>query len=128
MKKKLMTSALLMVMLSAQAGDYTYLNVEKADGTVISLTASDLTITFADGYLVAGSEKIAALTDLSKMYFSNTEGTTGISSISDGEDFTAGDADAVYDLSGRQLPQGSQLRKGVYIVKKNGRTLKMHVK
>ena len=127
MKKKLVTTALLGVMLAAQADEYNYLSVEKTDGTVISLSASDLTITFTDGYLMAGTEKIAALTDLSKMYFSNT-GATGINSIIDDENISIGDADAIYDLNGRQLPQGAQLHKGVYIVKKNGRTLKVQVR
>lgn len=128
MKKKLLTTALLCGMLTVQASDYSYLNVEKADGTVVSLPASDLTITFADGYLMAGSEKVAALSELSKMYFSNTGRTTGITGISDDGDFSIDEADAVYDLSGRQLPQGSQLRQGVYIVKKNGRPLKVQVR
>ena len=119
MKKKLVTTALLGVMLAAQADEYNYLSVEKTDGTVISLSASDLTITFTDGYLMAGN--------LSKMYFSNT-GATGINSIIDDENISIGDADAIYDLNGRQLPQGAQLHKGVYIVKKNGRTLKVQVR
>ena len=128
MKKKLVTTALLGVMLTAQADEYKYLSVEKTDGTVVSLSASDLTITFADGYLVAGTEKVAALAELSKMYFSNTEGTTGINSITDSEGFSIGEAEAVYDLNGRQLPQGSQLHKGVYIAKKNGKTFKVQVR
>ena len=128
MRKKLLTAAFLAMQLSVQAADYNYLNVEKTDGTVISLSSSDLMITFADGYLVAGFEKIAALSELSKMYFSNTEGTTAINGISADDDFSIADADAVYDISGRQLSQNSQLRQGVYIVKKNGRTLKVQVR
>lgn len=46
---------------------------------------------------------------------------SGISGITAGKN----GVDAVYDLSGRRLPQDSSLREGVYIVKKNGKTFKM---
>ncbi len=121
--------ALLGGLLSAHADSYTYLNVETTSGTVISIEAASATITFADGYLLSGTEKIAALTELSKMYFSNEKGSgsTGISSITSDSDFSIDQADAIYDLSGRQVDK-SQVKKGVYIVKKGSETHKMQVR
>ena len=120
--------------MAAQAVDYQYLNIEKTDGTAQSLTAVGLNITYKDGCLVAtnGSETATfALTDISRMFFSNTKDVTAIADITTIAD--DGEA-AVFDLAGRQVAEGrlqevkTQLRKGVYIVKLNSKTLKVQVK
>ena len=120
--------------MAAQAVDYQYLNIEKTDGTAQSLTAVGLNITYKDGCLVAtnGSETATfALTDISRMFFSNTKDVTAIADITTIAD--DGEA-AVFDLAGRQVAEGRlqevkpQLRKGVYIVKLNSKTLKVQVK
>lgn len=120
--------------LAAQAADYQYLNIEKNDGTALSLTAIGLDMTYKDGNLVAtnGSETATiALTDISRMFFSNTKDVTAIADITT----IADDGEAtVYNLAGRRLAEGrmqevkTQLRKGVYIVKLNSKTLKVQVK
>jgi len=130
MKKNLLITMLLGTALAASADDYAYLNIVKADGTGISLPATEATITFADGYLVTGSEKIL-LSELSVMQFSNesVSSTTAISSPTEADtDFSLSDADAVYDLNGRQLSTDAQLRPGVYIIKKGNTTKKIQVK
>ena len=72
MKGTLLFVMLFSIFQSVNAEDYTYLNVQKADGTGVSLGLSNLSITFSDGYFVSGDIQIA-LADLSKMYFSNEE-------------------------------------------------------
>lgn len=61
-----------LIFQSVKADDFTYLNVQKTDGTGVSLELSDLSITFSDGLFMAGDTQIA-LTDLSKMFFSDEE-------------------------------------------------------
>ena len=121
--------------LAAQAADYQYLTIEKKDGTALSITAVGLNITYADGKMTAtnGTETATlALTDLSRMFFSNSKEATAIVAIEDLQPETAA---TVYDLSWRLvanevLPSAlsSQLRKGVYIVRQNTKTVKIQVK
>jgi len=42
--------------------------------------------------------------------------------------FSLNDADAIYDLNGRQLSGDAQLHKGIYIIKKGNLTKKIQVK
>ena len=49
---------------------------------------------------------------------------TGINAVS----VETSDAEVTYDLGGRQLPKGSQLRKGVYIIRKDGKARKVILK
>lgn len=120
-------------MQSIQAADYDYLTIVETDGTRTSLTAVGLTITFSDGSLVAtnantSETKTVSLTNLASLNFSTTnETTTGISSI-EAEGFNLGEAEAVYDLSGRQIPEGTSLTRGIYIIKKGGITRKIQIK
>jgi hypothetical protein len=60
------------------------------------------------------------------MYFSKQDETTGISEELrvKSEEFAAA---TIYDLQGHQVSK-DQLRKGVYIVKSNGKTYKIVVK
>ena len=105
--------------LTAQAGDYTYLTFETADGAKASVDVSSLPVT------TIGNQTFA-LADLSKMYFLPTDETTGISEglrVNSEEAATA----TFYDLHGKKVDK-SQLSKGVYIVKTKQRTYKMVVK
>ena len=120
--------------MAAQAIDYKYLTIEKNDGTAQTLTAVGLNITYADGMLTAtnGSESATlALIDISRMFFTNTKDATAIADITTITD--DGEA-AVFDLAGRQVTEGrmqdvkARLRRGVYIIKLNSKTLKVQVK
>ena len=96
--------------LAAQATDYQYLTIEKNDGTALSLTAVGLNITYTGTQLTAtnGYETTTfSLSEISRMYFSK-------------------DAE-VYDHNGRRV-LASNLQKGVYIVKENGKTRKVTIK
>ena len=135
MKRQALTAMVLFGTLAAQAADYQYLTIEKKDGTALSITAVGLNITYADGKMTAtnGTETATlALTDLSRMFFSNSKEATAIVAIEDLQPETAA---TVYDLSWRLvanevLPSAlsSQLRKGVYIVRQNTKTVKIQVK
>ena len=121
--------------LAAQAADYQYLTIEKKDGTALSMTAVGLNITYANGKMTAtnGTETATlALTELSRMFFSDTKDATAIATIEDLQPETAA---TVYDLSGRLVASevmpsalSSLLRKGVYIVRQNTKTVKIQVK
>lgn len=112
--------------LAAQATDYQYLTIEKNDGTAQSLTAVGLNITYTDTQLTAtnGTETATfPLSEIRRMYFSNTKETTGIeTTIAE----IAKDVE-VYDLNGRRVLT-SNLQKGVYIVKENGKPRKVTIK
>lgn len=133
MKKWLTSLLAVAAMQSIQAADYDYLTIVETDGTRTSLTAVGLTITFSDGSLVAtnantSETKTVSLTNLASLNFSTTnETTTGISSI-EAEGFNLGEAEAIYDLSGRQIPEGTSLTRGIYIIKKGGITRKIQIK
>ena len=103
MKKILMLLTMLVGALTAQAEDYTYLTFETTDGAKASVSvASDVTLTISGTTLTVGSQSFT-LTNLSKMYFSNTdETTTGISEklrVNSEEFATA----TFYDLNGKMV-------------------------
>ena len=133
MKKKVMTILLLSTTLLVHAGDYDYLTIESSNGNKTSLTAVGLTIAFSNGKFVAtnGSESATlSLSTLSKMRFTDTNNSTetALNSIDSTDDgFGIDDADAIYDLSGRQVPPTS-VKKGIYIIKKGQETRKIQVK
>ena len=124
MKKILMLLTMLVGTLTVQAGDYTYLTFETTDGAKASVSvASDVTLTISGTTLTVGSQSFT-LTNLSKMYFSNTDETTGIEEITSA---TLDEATDIYDLQGHKVSK-DQMRRGVYIVKTNSRTYKMVVR
>ncbi|MBO7347040.1 MAG: hypothetical protein J6U46_01135 [Bacteroidaceae bacterium] len=116
MKKLLLLLTALTATLTAHSQDYAYLTFQTTDGAKISVPASSLTITISGNTLTAGSQTFD-LTNLSKMYFSSDNQSTGVSTLtSDDLDGTS----EIYDLNGRKVSTAN-LQKGVYIVKsKNG--------
>ncbi len=121
-----MLLTMLVGMLTAQAEDYTYLTFETTDGAKASVSvASDVTLTISGTTLTVGSQSFT-LTNLSKMYFSNTDETTGIETIDNGQ-WTIDNSTDIYDLQGHKVSK-DQMRRGVYIVKTNSRTYKMVVR
>jgi len=125
MKKLFLLLTLMIGTLTAQAESYTYLTFETTDGAKVSVEVSSLTITISGTTLTAGSQSFT-LTNLSKMYFSASNETTGISEELrvESEEF----ATAIYDLQGRKISK-DQMRSGqVYIVKTKNGTHKIAVK
>jgi hypothetical protein len=127
MKKILWLLTMMVGTLTAQAGEYTYLTFETTDGAKASVSVEGLTLSISGTTLTAGTQTFT-LSNLSKMYFSNTDesSTTGISEelrVNSEEYATA----TFYDLYGKVVDR-SQLSKGVYIVKTKSKTYKMVVR
>lgn len=123
MKKIVLFMMALVGVQTLLADDYPYLVFETADGTKTAVSSTTLTITIKDGKLMAGSKEFT-LTDLSKMYFSETGETTAVETV-DVE--TLDDATEIYDLQGRKVTK-AQMRRGVYVIKTKKGTRKVNVK
>lgn len=126
MKRTLLILTTVMATATAMAGDYPYLTLQTADGTQKPLAVESLVITFSDGQLVATNAEgtqTFTLTDLTQMFFSADGQETAIEAI--GAELTDGDAE-IFDLQGRRVENMS--RKGIYIVRENGKTRKVLVK
>lgn len=118
---------LLLGMVSATADtDYPYLTFQTSDGTKVSVSVSELTISISGTTLTAGSESFT-LTNISKMYFSTTdESSTDIQTIRI-SDLTDDDEVEIFDLQGKRVPKNG-LRQGVYIVRTREGISKIAVK
>ena len=123
MKKIVLFLTMLVGVLTAQAADYTYLTFETTDGAKASISVSNLTLTINGTTLTAGTQSFT-LSNLSKMYFSNTDETTGIEEITSA---TLDEATDIYDLQGHKISK-AQMHKGVYIVKTKQGTHKIVMK
>ncbi len=129
MKKIMVLTFLTVLTLGMRAADYNYLVFTLNDNTTQAISASYLNITFSNGSLIAtsGSETVTIeLTKLTKMAFSN-DNATGIQTIESAA-VTIDSATEIYDLNGRRLPNGSQLSRGIYVIKSNGKTSKVQIK
>ena len=109
--------------LTTQAGEYTFVTFEMTDGTKASVPASSLTMTISGNTLKAGSQTFV-LTNLSKMYFSDTNESTAIEEVTTA---TLDEAAEIYDLRGNKVKK-DQMKRGVYVVKTKNKTYKMIVK
>ena len=126
MKKILLLFMAIVGALTAQADDYAYLTFETTDGAKASVAVESLTLTISGTILTAGSQQFT-LSNLAKMYFSNTDETaTGIETIDNGQ-LTMDNSAEIYDIQGHKVSK-SAMRKGVYIVKTNSKTYKMIVR
>ena len=125
MKKLFMLLAVAIGTLTAQAenDDYPYLTFETADGAKISISTASLTINIQDGKLMVGSMELT-LADLSKMYFSTSDETTGIKEVNT---TTLDESADIYDLLGRKVTK-DQMRRGIYVVKTKSGIRKVRVK
>lgn len=129
MKKVLLVLLMMTGMLTAHADSYTYLTFEKSDGTLTSVALSSLSITISGTTLTAGDQTFA-LTDLTKMYFT----TADVTAIDEVNTAVNGEVE-VFSMNGVAMGKYttvqeamSSLRTGVYIVKNNGKTVKVAVK
>ena len=134
MKKSIMTLTALMATASVHAEKYGYLAIASSDGTTQTLTAVGLEMTFAGGKLLAsnattGERATLTLADLSKMYFAmeQTGDEVGLITTEGKQPWGTGEADAIYDLAGREMKR-THLRPGVYVMKKGSETRKVQLK
>ena len=123
MKKIVFILMALVGALNMQAEEYTYLTFETTDGAKASVAVSSLRLTISGKTMTAGSQTFV-LSNLSKMYFSNSDETTAIEEITN---VALDETTDIYDLQGHQVTK-DQMKRGVYIVKTKTRTYKMIVK
>jgi len=134
MKKILTIMAALLIALSLQAYDYPYLSFQTTEGTVQSVSVNELIITFSNGQLVLtntdGSQTFS-LSDLSYMFFSKEQNTTGVTRIEDVSNQTV----EVFTLNGLVIGRFESLQKakaelkpGLYLIKSNGKTQKVVIR
>lgn len=128
----------LMVIACAPAAfadgfEYNYLAFTNSNGVSQTVSVTDLTITFADGKLVAvngDGTKQFLLTDLTKMYFTDTP--TGISEVTvDGSTSQV----EVYSVAGVFIGNyptlaaaKSKLKAGMYVIKQKDKTTKIAIR
>ena len=125
--KSFILGILMMVgTLPTMAESYPYLTFELTDGAKVSVPVSSLTLTVNGTTLKAGSQTFT-ISNLSKMYFSSTDETSGVTAI---DELTADDFEGkeIYDLNGHKLDSDAQLPRGVYIVKSKNKTCKIVVR
>ena len=121
----LLTAILVISFATIKAEDYKFFTIEKTDGTSQTMTAVGLTINYTDGYLVAqnGNETTKILlSDLKRMYFTNE--AAAISNITDEK----ASNNETYDMQGRRITDKPLMNRGIYIIKKDGKTQKVFVK
>lgn len=124
MKRVLLTFLILCTGLTTVLADgYPYLTFELTDGTKTSVSTASLTLTINGNTLTTGSLSFT-LTNLSKMYFSTSDASTGVETITS---TTIDEATEIYDLQGHRVTK-SQMKKGVYIIKTKEKTYKIAVK
>lgn len=135
MKKMLLALSVIMGTLYATADTYTYLAFQRGDGTIVSIGVESLGMTISDGYLYAVNDQASksfVVADLTRMYFSAEDTGTGVpTSIDDLNTADNGPAQ-VYTPSGAFVGTYSTLnaaktaaKGGVYIIRQNGKTLKV---
>lgn len=131
-KKTMILLSALALTTAAHAEGYDYLAFQRTDGTAQTLKAVGLELTFSDGKLIATntqtSEQVTmALADLASMFFTDTQVTTAVSAAKQTQEWGLAEAEAIYDLAGREV-KPAHLRAGVYIIKKGNETRKISLK
>ena len=119
--------------LQAQAYEYPYLVFQNAEGATTAMAIEQLTITISDGQLIvtnASGTQTFQLTDLSKMFFTQTADLTGISNTE-----SENEAVEVFTTGGLSLGRfqdintaKTSLKPGLYIMKSKSKTTKIAVK
>ena len=133
MKKMALATLISLGTLQTQAYDYPYLVFQNIEGSTTVMAVESLTITISDGKLVAtnadGTQSFS-LTDLSKMFFTQTADLTVISSAE-----TSDEAVEVFTTGGMKLGKfqdvstaKASLKPGLYILKSKSKTTKFLVK
>ena len=125
MKKRLLTMSVLAALSGhMMADEFGYMVFTLNDGTMKSITANGLTLSFTDGNLSAKSgnnELTIPLNSLKVMAFSKN----GVTAI--GDTMADDDSEEIYDLQGNRVTR-AEMRKGVYIIKTKNRTYKVNIR
>lgn len=121
--KRLLFILFVFLGLCSFAADYTYMTFETVDGAKVSFAAEGLSISVSGNALTIG-QKTFAVSNLSKMYFSATDETSGVVALSV-DDMTE-DVE-VYDLRGTRV-YGERMKTGIYLIREKNSTFKIVVK
>lgn len=125
MKKRLLTMSVLAALSGhLMADEFGYMVFTLNDGTMKSITASGLTLSFTDGNLSAKSgnnELTIPLNSLKVMAFSKN----CVTAI--GDTMADDDSEEIYDLQGHRVTR-AEMRKGVYIIKTKNKTYKLNIR
>lgn len=118
MKKLLGSLIALCLSFSVNANDYKYLSFELADGSVQSLSVTDLTLTFSNGNLVSSDGTTIPLANLTKMFFSETSGIATLPvTIKTGKVEIYNPSGSKVGVFGNMQEAKAKLPKGIYIIK-----------
>lgn len=131
MKKNILLLFLLcMLPAGMRAGEYGYLVFTFSDGTTQAVAASDLTVSFSGDNLIAsgpsGTLATLPLPQLTQMEFLRDD-PTGITALS-ADTLVYDGSVAVYDMNGRRMPSAASLPRGMYVVKTQNKTVKVHIR
>lgn len=135
MKKKVLFLIMACLpIVATHAEDYPYLTFQKADGTLLSVGVESLEMTFQDGnlnYTNSAGTGTLTVADLASMYFSSAD-VTAISSLTadscDGKVQAFSLQGTSYGTFDSMQSMKASVPTGMYIVKTNGKTLKIAVK
>jgi len=128
MKKLFATFLMSGALQATMAYDYPYLVFQTMDGNMQAMETDGLTITFANGQLVAtngNDSQTISLAQLSKMYFSG-DNTTNIQTVEQATASEPDEATEIYDLQGRKVE--GQRQAGIYILKSKKGIRKVYIK
>lgn len=133
MKKLFLMCALCMIAAAQTfAQTYGFLTIQKNDGTQQSFATSGLKLTFSNGNLIAtqgGNETTLALTDLNKMFFSETATGVKLDKVTE-----KNSPIVVFTVAGAKIGEVKNIldvqnmAPGVYIIKQGNNTSKILVK
>jgi len=128
MRRNLLFFILMCCFGTVQATTYNYLTFVTTDGTATSLSASGLSLTYSNGVLTASDGTTFTVSELAKMYFSETSGVKEVTTEQDGQMqlFTTSGA-YIGTFSSKDEALNGQ-RPGIYLLKGNGKTIKVAVK
>ena len=125
MKRIILFLTILVGTLTAQAEEYTYLTFETTDGAKTSVDISSLPVTInLDNSTLTIGDKTFTLVDISKMYFSTRNETTGIQEVSV---ISLDEATDIYDMHGLKVKTWL-MRRGIYVMKTKQGSRKVSVK
>lgn len=121
--KRIFLILLVLIGLRGYAAEFPYLTFQLNDGGKCSFPSAGLTIDIA-GNVLTVSQNSFTVSNLSAMYFSAIDETSGVKGIS--TDQISSDA-AIYNLNGNRIKK-DQMDKGVYLVRDKNGTYKIIVK
>lgn len=123
MRKFLLILFAIIVGTYAYADNFPYLTFETSDGAKTSIASDGLEINISGNTLTIG-QKSFTISNLSKMYFSASDETSGLMDV-----YVPASAEyiEIYDLKGNKVPK-DRMKEGIYLIRDKNGTYKIAVK